>query len=137
MLKKTIKTDAKNYWPISLLLLISKVVQKWIHDQTQDYLQRNVLLYIYQSSFRANHSTDRCLSRLTDMLLIGAKNGKYAGMIFIDLRKAFDTLDQKILLDKIKCSGFSDKTIKWFHSYHGVFFVSLDVFGSRAHKTAE
>ena len=63
LFKKIIKTDAKKYRPISLLLLISKVVEKFIHDQTQDYLQRNKLLYSYQSGFRANHSTETCLSQ--------------------------------------------------------------------------
>ena len=51
------------------------------------------------------------------MILNRAENGKYTGMILIDLQKAFDTLDHKILLDKMKCTGFSDKTLKWFHSY--------------------
>ena len=48
-------------------------------------------------------------------------------MILIDLQKAFDTLDHNIFLDKMKCIGFSDKTIKWFHSYltNRAFFVSL------------
>ena len=63
LFKKIIKSDAKKHRPISLLLLISKVVEKFIHDQTQDYLQRNKLLYSYQSGFRANHSTETCLSQ--------------------------------------------------------------------------
>ena len=82
----------------------------------QDYLQRSELLYSYQSDFRANHSKDTCLSQLTDMILNGAENGKRTGIILIDLQKAFDTLDHNILLDKMKCIGFPDKTIKWFHS---------------------
>ena len=68
------------------------MIEKSIHDQTQDYIQRNEF-----NGFRANHSTDTCLSRLTDMILNGAKNGKYTGMILIDLQKAFDALDHKIL----------------------------------------
>ena len=63
LFKKIIKSDAKKHRPISLLLLISKVVEKFIHDQTQDYLQRNKLLDSYQSGFRANHSTETCLSQ--------------------------------------------------------------------------
>ena len=49
-------------------------------------------------------------------------------MILINIQKAFDTLNHKFLLDKMKCIGFSDKTIKWFHSClaNRVFFVSLD-----------
>ena len=127
MFEKGIKTEAKNYRRISLLSLISKVIEKSIHDQTQTYLQRIELLYSYQSCFRVNHSTDTCLSLLTDLILNGAENGKHTGLILIDLQKAFDTLDHKILLDKMKCIGFSDKTIKWFHSYltNRAFFVSL------------
>ena len=69
------------------------------------------------------------MSRLTGIILKGAENRKHFGMILIDLQKAFDTLDHTILLDKMKCIGFSNKTIKWFHSYHLTnrnFFVSLD-----------
>ena len=113
MFKKGIKTEAKNYSPISRLPLLSKVIEKSIYDQKQDYLQRNEQLHSYQSGFRANHSTDTCL---------------------IDLQKAFDTLDHKILLDKIKCISFSDKTLKWFHSYliNRVIFVSLGTVFSEA-----
>ena len=102
--KKGIKTGAKNYRPISLLPLIAKVIEKSIHDQTQDYLQR--LLYIYQSGIRANHSTDTCLSQLADMILNGADNGKHAGMILIDLQKAFHTLDHTILLENNEVHRF-------------------------------
>ena len=127
MFKKGIKTKAKNYRPISLLLLILKVIEKSIHQQTQDYLQGNELLYSYQSGFRANRSTDTCLSQLTGIILNGAENGKHASMILIDLQRAFYFLDHKILLNKMKCIGFSDQTIKWFHSYltNRAFFVSL------------
>ena len=52
------------------------------------------------------------LSGLADMILNDAENGKNTGMILINFRKAFNTLDHKILLDKMKCIGFPDKTIK-------------------------
>ena len=83
--------------------------RKIIHDQTQDYLQRNGLLHFYQSGFRAIHSTDTCLSWLTYVNLHDAKNGKHTGMILIDLQKAFDTLYNTVLLDKMKCIGFQIK----------------------------
>ena len=54
----SIKLEAKNYRPISLLLLILKVIEESLHDQTQDYLQRNELLQIYQSGLRSSNSTD-------------------------------------------------------------------------------
>ena len=104
------------------------MLEKSIHDQTPDYLQRNELLYCYQSGFIANHSTDTYVSCLMDMILNNAENGKHAGMILIDLQKAFDTLDLKMLLEKRKCISFSDKATYWFHSYltNRAFFVSLD-----------
>ena len=49
--------------------------------------------------------------------MYAAENGKHTGMILIDLQKAFETLEHTSLLDKMKCIGFSDKTIKWFHSH--------------------
>ena len=100
LFKKRIKTKAKNYRPISLFPLISKVIKKSIHDQTQGYLQRNGLLYIYQSDFRANHFTNTCLFRLTDMIINGAENRKLTGMILNDLQKAFDTLFMKFFKAK-------------------------------------
>ena len=87
------------------------------------------MFYHYQTRLRANHSTDTCLSQLTDMISNGAENGKHTGMILIDLQKAFCTFDHKILLDKMKCIAFSDKKVKWFHSYltyRAAFFSSLD-----------
>ena len=72
-----------------------------IHDQTQDYLRRNKLLYIYQSGFRADHSTDTCLSQLTDMIINRLEDGKHTRMILIDHQKAFDTLNHNILFHDI------------------------------------
>ena len=62
------------------------------------------------------------------MIVNGAVNGKHTGMILIDIQKVFGTLDHTILLDKIKCICFSDKTMRWFHSFltNRSFFVSLD-----------
>ena len=97
------------YKSVSLLHLTSKVIEKYIYNQMQDYLQRNELSHSYQTSFRANHFTDPRLSMLTDMTLNGAENGKYMGIIFINLEKTFDTLDHKILSEKMKCMGFSVK----------------------------
>ena len=80
--------------------LISEVIDKSIHNQTQDCLKRDGLLYIYQSGSTANPSIDTCLSRSKDIILNGAENGKQTGMILIDLQKAFGTLDHNILLAK-------------------------------------
>ena len=115
--KKEAKTKPKNYRPISLLPLLSKIIERIIHNQTQEFLDKNNILYKYQSGFRKHHSTDTCLSYLTDKVKIGFEEGLLTGMVLIDLQKAFDTIDHSILLEKMSCLGFAGKTIAWFTSY--------------------
>ena len=98
MFKKGSKTDPKNYRPISLLSLLSKLIEKTIHIQTQEYL-----LYKFQSGFRKNFSTDSCLAQLSDFIIKNMDKGLHSGMILIDLQKAFDALDHDILLEKMEC----------------------------------
>ena len=71
----------------------------------------------YQSGFRGNHSTNLCLSSLTDKVLKWLDKGLLTGMILIDLQTAFDTIGHEILLQKLKAIKFSESTIKWFKSY--------------------
>ena len=111
------KTDPKNYRPISLLPVISKILEKVIHDQTIEFVTKKNILYKFQSGFRKFHSTDSCLSYLQDQVAKGFDSGLLTGMILIDLQKGFDTIDHKILIEKMKCMGFSNDVIKWFESY--------------------
>ena len=115
--KKEAKTKPKNYWPISLLPLLSRIIERIIHNQTQEFLDKNNVLYKYQSGFQKHHSTDTCLSYLTDKVKIGFEEGLLTGMVLIDLQKAFDTIDHSILLEKMSCLGFAGKTIAWYTSY--------------------
>ena len=115
--KKEAKTKPKNYRPISLLPLISKIIERIIHDQTQVFLDENKILFTYQSGFRKHYSTDTCLSYLTDRVRNGFEKGSLTGMILIDLQKAFDTIDHKILTEKMNCLGFAESTIRWYKSY--------------------
>ena len=117
LFKKGSKDDPKNYRPISLLPQLSKIIEKIIHGQVQKYLDEKKILYRYQSGFRAHHSTDTCLSYLSDKILQGFEAKMFTCMILFDLQKAFDTIDHKIFLDKMACLGFSNSTILWFKSY--------------------
>ena len=67
--KKGTKTDPKNFRPISLLPIVSKIIGKVIHDQTMNYLTENNILYRHQSGFRKNHSTDTSLAYLADKII--------------------------------------------------------------------
>ena len=69
--KKGCKTDPKNYRPISLLPLISKIIETVIKDQTQTFLENNNILYKFQSGFRKKYSTDSCLSFLNNKISEG------------------------------------------------------------------
>ena len=125
--KKGSLTEASNYRPISLLPLISKVIEKVIHDQTSTFLNSRNLLYNYQSGFRKNHSTDYCLSFLNDKILKGFDQGLMTGIILIDLQKAFDTIIHDILQQKLYAIGFSKHSVNWFRSYliNRTFLVNL------------
>ena len=71
-------------------------------------------LYNCQSGFRANHSTNRCLSSLTDKIFKRFDEDLLTGIILIDLQKVFDTIDHEILLQKLSAIRFSKGTIRWF-----------------------
>ena len=115
--KKGAKTNPQNYRPISLLPLISKVIERIVLDQVNKYLMAHSILFKYQSGFRSSHSVNTCLSQLSNQILTGFDSNKSTGMVLIDLQKAFDTLDHKILLSKLKILGFNEKTVEWFSSY--------------------
>ena len=91
---------------------MSKVKQKTIQIQTQEYLDKNDLLYKYQSGFRTNFSMDSCLLQLTSFILRGMDKRFHTGMILVDLQKVFDTLNLITLLQKMACIGFKESVIK-------------------------
>ena len=128
LFKKRCKTDPQNYRPISMLPIVSKIIEKVIHDQTNGFLTHNNILYKFQSGFRSNHSTDSCLSYLNDKILKGFDSGLLTGMILIDLQKAFDTIDHGVLLEKMVHLRFTNHTISWFRSYltDRTFKVNID-----------
>ena len=126
--KKGEKVDPSNCRPFSLLPLISNIIEKVVHDQTNKFLSDNKILYNYQSGFRTNHATNLCLFFLTDKILKGFDEGLLTGMILIDLQKAFDTINHEILLKKLEAIGLWDKCIRWFRSYlcERIFFIDIE-----------
>ena len=117
LFKKDSTTLPKNYRPISLVPLISKIFEKVVHDQTQPFLDESKILYKFQSGFRRSFSTDSCLSYLSNKIANGFESGLHTGMILIDLQKAFGTIDHEILINKLEFLGFSKNVILWFKSY--------------------
>ena len=98
-------------------LLVSKIMEKSIHFQIESYLNKKILIYMYQSGFRTNHSTDPCLDQLIDFVATGMDKQMHTSIMLVDFQKAFDTLDHRILLEKMKYFGFRTSVINWFESY--------------------
>ena len=117
LFKKDDRHIFDNYRPISLLPAISKVIEKIVYKQLYDYFVKNKLIYSSQYGFRKDHSTELASLELCDRILGYLDEGKLPITIFLDLSKAFDTLDHKILLSKLKYYGVNGIALKWFHSY--------------------
>ena len=115
--KSDSRTDPNNYRPISVLPVFSKILERAVHKMVYTYLQQHNLLSIYQSGFRSLHSTSTCLANVTNTLLQNIDKGQLTGLVFLDLRKAFDTLDHRVLLNKLTSLGFNEAAVQWFNAY--------------------
>ena len=109
--------DLNNYRPISVLPVLSKVIERHVHDSLSRYLCENNLIYSKQSGFRKLHSTETALIRIIDELLFNLDNNCVSGMILIDYCKAFDMVDHVILLDNLHAYGLDNTSLSWFQSY--------------------
>ena len=106
-----------NYRPISLLPAISKIFEKVVFAQVYKYFNDNNLLYKHQYGFRKHHSTELAAIELTDKLFDNLDKKKIPLAVFIDLSKAFDTIDHDILLSKLQHYGIKGVALNWFRSY--------------------
>ena len=113
--KKGSRLEVGNYRPVSLLCIISKILEKAVYVQLEKHLIDNNLLYEFQSGFRKSYSTDTCLINLIDTIRTENSQGLYAGMVLLDLQKAFDTVDHDILCKKLEIIGLNSSD--WFKSY--------------------
>ena len=106
-----------NYRPISLLSNINKIVEKLMHERLYSFLEKNKCIYDLQFGFRKSHSTTHALLDLTEDIRKAIDNNSFSVGVFIDLQKAFDTVDHKILLRKLDHYGVRGTANDWFKSY--------------------
>ena len=111
------KADSKNYRPISVLSVKGKLFEKAIFNQVYAYLNENNLLSKYQSGFRPMHSTLTALIDITDNWYLNIDGGLTNAILFIDLKKAFDTIYHEILLSKLELHGFIGARLNLFLDY--------------------
>jgi hypothetical protein len=119
------RDDPNNYRPISILPTISKIFERHIANQMQAFFEKFDIIHEFQSGFRKQHSCQTSLIRLIDSWLNDIDNGKMVGVLFVDLKKAFDLVDHKILMYKLSLYQFSNITIRLFQSYLSNRFQSV------------
>ena len=106
-----------NYRPISILPVISKIMERLLYDQLYDYLTKNEILSDNQFGFRKFHSTATSLLDSTNSWYVNMDRKMFNLVVFIDLKKAFDTVDHEILLEKMQIYGIKDKAHLLMRSY--------------------
>ena len=115
--KKGSKLELTNYRPISLLSNIDKVFEKLIYKRVYGFLEAKKVLFRQQFGFRKNYSTSQTLLNISQKIMDALDKGNYACGVFIDLQKAFDTVDHEILLKKLFHYGIRGTALSLFRSY--------------------
>ncbi len=128
--KKGNKLDTGNYRPVSILCIVSKLMEIVIHEQREDYLLKTKILFQFQSEIRKSHSTESCLLFLTDKIKKEIDQGKLCGIVMLNLQKSFDTVDHYILIFKLRTLSFNNMALKWIESYLSDRLQRVDINGT-------
>ena len=132
LFKKGDPTCIPNYRPISLLSVLSKIIEKLMYSRVSSFFNKFKLFYKYQFGFRKHHSTTHALLNAVNLINRETAANKCVMGLFLDLQKAFDTVNHNILLHKLDHYGIRGNTLLWFKSYlqNRCQFTSLDGFNS-------
>jgi hypothetical protein len=106
-----------NYRPISLLPCFSKILEKLMHKRVYSFLVKHNMLYNSQYGFRPKHSTTYAIIELVGDIMKAYDREESMLAVFVDLSKAFDTIDHSILINKLERYGIRGIALKWFQNY--------------------
>ena len=109
--------DVNNDRPISVLPVLSKILEKHVPFSLINYLNKYNVLHPTHCGFSSVHSCETALVNMIDRWLNSLDNGQLVGVVLVDFKKAFDLVDHKIFLQKLKIYGLCDESLNWFSSY--------------------
>ena len=117
LFKSNDEHNVSNYRPVSILPQFSKVLEKLYEKRLRAFIDKNNLLFSGQYGFRTNRSTSLALNELIDTIVTALGENKFCIGVFIDLKKAFDTVDHTLLIQKFKYYGVRGICSKFLDSY--------------------
>ena len=100
-----------------MLPILSKIFERIIHNRVYDYVSNAGLLNSRQSGFRKRHSTGTCLIEFLDVIYNNMQEGRLSGVLFLDLKKAFDTVDHDVAISILSKLNMSTNALDWFIKY--------------------
>ena len=130
-------SDPTNYRPIASLPFLSKIVERVIAIRLNYFLEKNSIISNCQFGFQKSKSTFNALHQLTEKIYSSLNDKQYLTSIFIDLKKAFDSVNHKVLLEKMELAGIRGMALEWFRSYLSdrEYFVRIGSSSSNSIKT--
>ena len=111
LFKSCSMVEHDSYRPISILPVLSKILERIVYKQLLSHLENNGLLSSFQFGFRSKRSTELAVTYFTDIIRKEVENGNILGAVFIDLSKAFYTVSYSCLLNKLPSYGINNKEL--------------------------
>ena len=115
--KRGSKLEVSNYRPVSVLPIISKLLEKLTLKRLTSFMEKNKIIYEHQFGFQKNTSTTLAVVDFYTKIVNTLDKGNYACSVFFYFAKAFDTVNHKILISKLENYGIRGAVKQWFESY--------------------